>query len=58
MILHAVAIGELAKRCSLGKFDINIIILEEYETVCKIQLNHENGFKLLTFTETSNIKMT
>lgn len=56
MVIHAIAIGKLAERCSRGKFNINVLILEEYETICKIQLENENGFKLITLTEISNLE--
>lgn len=52
----AIALGELARKCIRMNFSIEVIILEEYsDGVSKIQLQHENGYSMITLTENVNL---
>lgn len=51
----AIALGELSKRCIRMNFSLEVIILEEYSDVSKIQLQHDNGYSVITLTENSNL---
>ena len=51
----ATAINMLARRCLGGKFSTCVIILEKYDTISKIQLEHESGFKMITLTENTQL---
>ena len=55
MLKYGLAINKLAERCATGKFLPKVIILEEYDSIYKIQLENENGFCMITLTEKSNI---
>ena len=55
MLKYGLAINKLAERCATGKFLSRVIILEEYDTIYKIQLEHENGFNMITLTEKFNV---
>ena len=50
------AIGKLAERCTRSRFSLIVKVLEEYDTLCKIQLEHADGFKMITLTEKYNLR--
>ena len=50
------AIGTLAERCIRGQFSLIVKVLEEYDTIYKIQLEHESGFNMITLTEKYNLR--
>ena len=53
----AVALGELARKCVRMDFSLEVIILDEYndEGISKIQLQHDNGYSIITLTENFNL---
>ncbi len=51
----AIALGELARRCIRMNFSLEVIMLEEYSDVSKIQLQHESGYSMITLTENVNL---
>ena len=55
MLKYGLAINKLAEKCVTDKFLSRVIILEEYDTIYKIQLEHESGFNMITLTEKFNI---